>query len=55
MSSGETRIAIVAALTALLWISRPAISHAFPALDLTDGGIAMTGALALFFLLRAKE
>ena len=48
MSIGERRVAIVAALTALLWILRPTISGTLPGLDLNDGGIALTGALAFF-------
>ncbi|MBN9670039.1 SLC13 family permease [Roseibium aggregatum] len=50
MSSGEKRLALVASLTALGWIFRPLISKAFPGLALSDGGIAMTGALALFVI-----
>ncbi|GGB43389.1 di- and tricarboxylate transporter [Roseibium aquae] len=48
LSSGEKRLAVIAALTALGWMTRPLISSAFPALGITDAGIAMTGALSLF-------
>lgn len=54
MSPGETKVAIVAALTAAGWILRPAISSMFPDLALSDAGIAMTGALALFMIPDAK-
>jgi sodium-dependent dicarboxylate transporter 2/3/5 len=50
MSPGETKVAIVAALTAAGWVLRPAISGMFPDLALSDAGIAMTGALALFMI-----
>jgi solute carrier family 13 (sodium-dependent dicarboxylate transporter), member 2/3/5 len=48
MTRGEVRVAIIAALTALGWIARPAISGAFPEAGLTDAGIAMAGALLFF-------
>lgn len=50
LSTGERRLAIVAALTALGWIMRPLIAETFPGLSISDAGIAMTGALALFVL-----
>jgi sodium-dependent dicarboxylate transporter 2/3/5 len=50
MSQGELRVAVVAGLTALCWIARPMIDGAFPGLGLTDAGIAMVGALALFIV-----
>ncbi|NNK79587.1 MAG: DASS family sodium-coupled anion symporter, partial [Litoreibacter sp.] len=46
--AAERRVAIVAGLTAVAWISRPLLDWAFPALELTDAGIAMLAALALF-------
>lgn len=46
----ERRVAVVAGLTALAWIARPALDCAFPALMLSDAGIAMLAALALFAL-----
>lgn len=50
MSAGERRVAIVAALTALGWMLRPLLSDLVPQLGLSDAGIAMTGALALFVI-----
>jgi len=50
MAAAEIRVAIVAACTALLWILRPVISVYLPGLGLSDAGIAMTGAVVLFFL-----
>ncbi|WP_428675051.1 SLC13 family permease [Roseibium sp.] len=50
LSRGEKRLAVVAGLTALGWITRPLVSEAFPGLALSDAGIAMTGALALFVI-----
>ncbi len=55
LSSGEKRLAIVAALTALGWIVRPLISATLPGLALSDAGIAMTGALALFAISAGGE
>lgn len=48
VSIAERRVAVVAGLTALAWIARPLLDWAFPALTLTDAGIAMLAALALF-------
>ncbi|SON53831.1 Na(+)/dicarboxylate symporter [Hartmannibacter diazotrophicus] len=50
MSAPELRVAVVAGLTALGWILRPAVSMLFPDLDFSDAGVAMTGALALFLI-----
>ena len=50
LSKGEKRLAAVAGLTALGWITRPLVSEAFPDFALSDAGIAMTGALALFII-----
>lgn len=50
MGPGERRVAVVAALTALAWITRPLLEGLFPALGLSDAGIAMLAALALFVL-----
>lgn len=44
------RVALIAALTAALWIARPLIDRAVPGLGLTDAGIAMLAVLALFAL-----
>lgn len=49
-SSAEKRIAIVFAVTAALWMSRPLLSHQFPALQLSDTSIAIAGALSLFVI-----
>lgn len=48
MSPGARRTAIVAGLAALGWIFRPALAANVPGLDLSDAGIAMLAALALF-------
>ncbi len=50
LSPGERRLAVVAGLTALGWITRPLIAEAFPGLGISDAGIAMTGAFALFVI-----
>lgn len=50
MSGAERMVAIVAGLTALAWISRPLLGAFFPAVPLTDAGIAMIAALALFII-----
>jgi len=50
MSPAEKRLAIVAAGTALGWMARPLLLEAFPGLALSDAGIAMAGALALFVI-----
>ncbi|MGG7645887.1 SLC13 family permease [Rhodovulum sp. YNF3179] len=47
---GERRVAAIAGLTALAWIGRPLLDWVFPGLALSDAGIAMTAALALFLL-----
>ena len=54
LSIAERRVAIVAGLTALAWISRPLLDWAFPALMLTDAGIAMLAALTLFIVSDGK-
>jgi len=46
----ERRVAIVAGLTALAWVFRPLVDWLLPSLMLTDAGIAMVAALALFLL-----
>lgn len=50
LRGAEARVAIVAALTALGWITRPWLAPLLPGLPISDAGIALTGALALFFL-----
>lgn len=50
MSRQELIVAAVMAIVAALWLTRPFIAKALPGLPLTDAGIAMTGALALFVI-----
>lgn len=47
-SPAEKRTAIVFAVTAVLWLSRPWLARAFPALS--DTSIAIAGALSLFVI-----
>lgn len=49
-SKSERRVAAVAGLTALAWITLPLLNWAIPALPLTDAGIAMLAALTLFIV-----
>jgi sodium-dependent dicarboxylate transporter 2/3/5 len=49
-TAAEKRTALVFAVTALLWLTRPLLQKLFPALALSDTGIAMAGALALFVI-----
>jgi len=46
----ERRIAVVAGLTALAWISRPFAERLLPGLAVNDAMIAMAGGAALFLL-----
>lgn len=50
MRLGERKVAWIAGLTALAWIARPLLQTALPGLALSDAGIAMLAALALFSL-----
>ncbi|GGD26675.1 SLC13 family permease [Sinisalibacter lacisalsi] len=50
LRDAEARVAIVAGLTALGWITRPWLAPLLPGLPISDAGIALTGALALFLL-----
>lgn len=50
LTRAQTRVTIIAGLTALGWISRPALEQIFPALSLSDAGIAMIAAVTLFAL-----
>jgi solute carrier family 13 (sodium-dependent dicarboxylate transporter), member 2/3/5 len=50
LSAAERRFAVVFVLTALAWLGRPGLQGFFPELGLTDAGIAMTAALALFII-----
>nr|WP_206420029.1 DASS family sodium-coupled anion symporter [Minwuia thermotolerans] len=49
-TTGERLVAIVAGLTALAWITRPLTASLLPAIEISDGGIAMAAAVALFVL-----
>jgi solute carrier family 13 (sodium-dependent dicarboxylate transporter), member 2/3/5 len=48
IQDAELRVAIIAGLTALAWVSRPLIERVFPTIELSDAGIAMIAALTLF-------
>ncbi|NQW01645.1 MAG: DASS family sodium-coupled anion symporter [Rhodospirillales bacterium] len=50
MSVQEKSVAVVFALTALLWVARPLINSILPGLSLSDPAIALFGALALFII-----
>jgi sodium-dependent dicarboxylate transporter 2/3/5 len=49
-SGAEKRVAVVFGITALLWITRPLLSGQFPALQLSDTGIAIAAALTFFVI-----
>jgi sodium-dependent dicarboxylate transporter 2/3/5 len=48
MTVRERRVALIALAAALGWIFRPLLEHLLPGLGLSDAGIAMLAALALF-------
>jgi solute carrier family 13 (sodium-dependent dicarboxylate transporter), member 2/3/5 len=50
MSGPERRVTLVFAAVALCWLTRPLLDKWIPALSLTDPGIAILGALALFLI-----
>jgi sodium-dependent dicarboxylate transporter 2/3/5 len=50
VSAAERRVAAVAGLAALAWIARPFAEGLVPGAGLSDAGIAMLAALALFVL-----
>jgi len=50
ITTPERRVAAIAALTALAWVTRPLIEALAPGLALSDAGIALLAALALFLL-----
>ena len=50
MSHAEKMVATVFASAAILWVARGSISSWMPALQLTDAGIAIACALALFLI-----
>ena len=49
-TSAERRVALVAGLTALAWLSRPVIEWLLPERLISDAGIAMIAAIALFII-----
>ena len=48
LSVSARRVAVVAAATAFAWIARPALDLLLPSAGITDAGIAMLAAIALF-------
>ncbi|WP_082688855.1 SLC13 family permease [Ruegeria marisrubri] len=50
MGTAERRVALIAGLTALAWISRPLIEWLLPGIALSDAGIAMVAAITLFLV-----
>ncbi len=50
ISNSERKVLIVFVCTALAWITRQYINDLFPTLNLSDTGIAMLGAIALFVI-----
>jgi sodium-dependent dicarboxylate transporter 2/3/5 len=54
-SVAEKRVAVVFALTALLWITRPLIAKAAPSFAISDTAIAMAAALSFFFVPNGRE
>ncbi len=50
ISTGEKRTAAVFAAAGALWVTRPALEAWFPGLPLSDPGIAVAGAVALFLV-----
>ena len=50
MSVAEKRVAVVFSCTALLWMTRPVLAGAFPALQLSDATIAIAAAVAFFVI-----
>ena len=50
MNAAEKRVGVVAGLTAVAWISRPIVEPLIPGVMVTDAGIAMLAATALFLI-----
>lgn len=48
MSRGEIMVAVLMLAVAALWILRPLVMHLFPSIGLSDAGIAISAAVALF-------
>ncbi|WP_317849401.1 SLC13 family permease [Tateyamaria pelophila] len=55
IQKAERRVAVIAGLTALAWVSRPLIEGILPMVALSDAGIAMIAALALFMISDGKD
>ncbi|MDG1252772.1 MAG: SLC13 family permease [Schleiferiaceae bacterium] len=54
-TSGEKRVALIFATTALAWMTRPWLQGMAPSLALTDTWVGLTGALLLFILRDAER
>jgi solute carrier family 13 (sodium-dependent dicarboxylate transporter), member 2/3/5 len=54
LSGSERRVLLVFVATAAAWVLRPWFDTLVPALNLTDAGIAMAGAIALFLIPASK-
>jgi solute carrier family 13 (sodium-dependent dicarboxylate transporter), member 2/3/5 len=50
VSGPERRVAVIFGAVALAWLTRPLLDKLLPGLSLTDPGIAILGALALFLV-----
>jgi len=50
MGRGEQLVALILVLTALAWVFQPVLSAALPMVAISDAGIAITAAVALFAL-----
>jgi sodium-dependent dicarboxylate transporter 2/3/5 len=50
MGPAERRVALVAGITALGWLSRPLLEWLFPAVPLSDAGIGILAGISLFLL-----
>jgi sodium-dependent dicarboxylate transporter 2/3/5 len=50
MTSRERRVALIAVAAALGWIFRPLLQQLLPGIGISDAGIAMLAALALFVI-----
>lgn len=55
IQKAERRVAVVAGLTGLAWVSRPLIEWILPMVALSDAGIAMIAALTLFMISDGKD
>lgn len=53
--SAERRVALVAGLTAAAWLLRPLLEWVMPTISISDAGIAMIAALALFIIPDGQE